>query len=378
MTIYETKFLKGSAMMPLIPQTRGVSELYTIIAGQQPARYARLASFLQQHRKIDPYVDTLQYDIFAAALARQFDSRRANDINIYLRQFELPQITLFNLLTTKFPLAAATGSIANDMLCRSISEGEEITLFDVGIGTGQQEVALLHQLAAHGRRPKQLRLIAVEPSATNLMQAQQDLERTAGELGISLIVHPIPKLAEDLNDDDWRIVAQSPGALVVNAAFALHHMRDVVPEECARETFFRKLRAFHPRAVVLCEPNSDHRTVSLEERFLNAWRHFGLIFRLINRLDLSQRDKNAMKMFFAREIEDIVGNTEEHRCERHELAAAWVNRLRRTGYAPARIMDNLAAGQFPTIAINHYDGYIGVDYNGETMVAIVCATAEAV
>jgi hypothetical protein len=361
--------------MTLTSQSLRVSELYTILAGQHPVRYARLGRFLQYHRTIDPYVDVLQYDIFAAALAKQSNSRQANEINLYLRQFELPQITLFNLLMTKFPLAIATSSIANDMLCRAISAGEEITLFDIGIGTGQQEVALLHQLAAHGRRPKQLRLIAVEPSSTNLMQAQQDLEHTARQLEIPFYFQPIPKLAENLNDDDWRIVAQAPGALVVNAAFALHHMRDVVAKECAREAFFRKLRTLHPRAVILCEPNSDHRTVSLEERFLNAWQHFGVIFRLINRLDLSQRDKNAMKMFFAREIEDIVGNTEEHRCERHELATTWVDRLRRTGYVPACVMNGLTARQFPTIAINPYHGYIGIDYNNQTMVAVVCASA---
>jgi hypothetical protein len=363
-------------MLTLTSQAPRLSELFTIVTGQQPARYARLLRFLRYQRSTDPYVDVLQYDIFAAALAKQLDSRQALDMNLYLRQFELPQITLFNLLTTKFPLVVATAGIANDMLCRSVSEGSEITLFDIGIGTVGQEVALLHQLAARGTRPKHLTVIAVEPSPTNLAQAQRDLERTARELGIPLTFRPIPKLAESLNDDDWRTVAQAPGTLIVNAAFALHHMRDLVPDECARETFFRRLRAFQPQAVILSEPNSNHRSVSLEERFLNAWQHFGLLFRLINTLDIPQRDKNAMKMFFSREIEDIVGTAEGQRYKRHELAATWVDRLRRTGYAPVCAMGDLATSPSPAIAINSYDGYIGVDYRDQTLVAVVCATSD--
>ncbi len=62
-------------MLMLTPQAPRISELFTIVTGQQPARYARLLRFLRHHRAIDPYVDVLQYDIFAAALAKQLDSR---------------------------------------------------------------------------------------------------------------------------------------------------------------------------------------------------------------------------------------------------------------------------------------------------------------
>ena len=119
----------------------------------------------------------------------------------------------------------------------------------------------------------------------------------------------------------------------MNAAFALHHIAERPSNVNPRDAFFLQLRRWEPRGVVLCEPNSDHHRSPIRERFHNCWRHFFLTFQLIEELDISRQEKNAMKLFFSREIEDIVGTLDEtRRFERHELTELWLGRLERAGF----------------------------------------------
>jgi hypothetical protein len=81
-----------------------------------------------------------------------------------------------------------------------------------------------------------------------------------------------------------------------------------------------------------------------------------------------------MKLFFTREIEDIVANDESERCERHEPVTAWVNRLSRRGFGPACDLAGAAALRTSHIATSVHDGWVGLDFDGVTLVAIVCAS----
>jgi hypothetical protein len=81
-----------------------------------------------------------------------------------------------------------------------------------------------------------------------------------------------------------------------------------------------------------------------------------------------------MKLFFTREIEDIVANDESQRCERHEPVTAWVGRLTRSGFGPARDLADTARVSTPHIATSVHDGWVGLDFGGVTLVAIVCAS----
>jgi hypothetical protein len=334
-----------------------------------------LLALLMEECSADAAGQDLQYYIFASALSRRLSWDRHEEINLYLREFGETQISLFNLVAQHLPTVGLAGEVGNEVLAGFLAGQEEATLLDVGIGSGRQETALLRLLAERGQLPGLLHVVAVEPDAGSLIQAGADLALVADELGVALDFNPVHKLVEDLDESDWQWFASFPGPIVVNAAFALHHVRNTDREQC-RDGLFRRLRDLGADAVVLCEPNSDHLNPSLRERFANAWHHFGTTFGLIDTLGLAPEETGAMKMFFAREIEDILASSEESRFERHEPAETWMTRMRDAGFAPAGEFPGVAERAGGPVRVAPRAGYVGLDYRDETLVAILCATAD--
>ncbi|HYW10679.1 MAG TPA: GRAS family protein [Longimicrobium sp.] len=344
------------------------------LAGRNENARTLLAGLVDDHLDAGAHGEDLQYYIFASALSKRLESDKSAEINLYLRQFEKTQISLFNLLAEHLPTVALAGPLANQVLAGYVGGQDEVTLLDVGIGSGRQEVALLHRLAADHLLPRKLNIIAIEPDAGSLLEAGSALAEAADALGVELDFHPLHKVVEELDDEDWAFFASFGAPLVVLSAFAVHHVRSA-PGQRARDELFHRLRALQPDAVVLCEPSSNHDSDSLLERFEASWHHFGLTFRIIDGLDVADREKAAMKMFFAREIEDILANAEETRCERHEPVDAWVRRFRDAGFTPCAEW-GILMGEQPDgpVRIAARDGYLGLDYGDETLVAILCAT----
>ena len=343
------------------------------LAGRSENARTLLAGLVDDHLDDGAHGEDLQYYIFASALSKRLESDKAAEINLYLRQFEKTQISLFNLLAQHLPTVALAGPLANEVLAGYVGGQDEVTLLDVGIGSGRQEVALMYLLATQRRLPRKLNIIAIEPDAGSLLEAGAALAEAAETLGVELEFHPVHKVVEELDEEDWTMFGSFGAPLVVLSAFAVHHVRSA-PGQRARDELFRRLRALEPDAVVLCEPSSNHDSPSLLERFEASWNHFGLTFRIIDGLDVADREKGAMKMFFAREIEDILANAEESRCERHEPVDAWVRRFRDAGFTPCAEWDMICAPAGP-VRVAARDGYLGLDYGDETLVAILCATS---
>lgn len=315
--------------------------------------------------------DDVRYYVFANALAKRISTEPSASINLYLREYAQPQIELFNLVATHLPTVSAAGTVANRMLARHLGGRRAVTLLDIGIGTARQEVALLHDMARAGLLPDRLTVVAVEPNAHCLATAERALRETAATLGLELDFRGIEAVIEDLSAEQWAELRPDGEPLVVHAAFAAHHIRPLPGD--GRDEVFERLHALDPEAIVLCEPNADHHTASFFRRFESAWDHFSRTFHLIDQLDISPRDRRAMKLFFTREIEDIVANDEAQRCERHEPVSSWVNRLSREGFGPSRDLAETADLRMSHIATSVHDGWVGLDFEGVTLVAIVCA-----
>ena len=344
------------------------------VAEREDAARAILAELVDLHLDPSAGAEDLQYYVFASALSRRLASDRTEGINLYLQQYQQTQISLFNLLARHLPTVSLASPLANEVLAGFIAGQEEVTLLDVGIGSGRQEVALLHRLADKGRLPRRLNVVAVEPDAGSLLEAGTALAETATALGLDLRFHPVHGVVEDLGDDDWTFFASFDTPLVVLGSFAVHHVRARAGRH-TRDELFHRLRALAPDVVVLCEPSSNHDSPRLLERFQAAWHHFGLTFRLIDELDVPEADKAGMKMFFAREIEDIVANGEDARCERHEPVDAWVGRMRAAGFTPWSDFGAVHGLEAGPVRLAAHDGYLGLDYRDETLVAIVVATS---
>jgi SAM-dependent methyltransferase len=351
--------------------TRALEE---VLEGQ-PSEARRSLAELTKRLDVESVAEDMQYFLFAAALARRLGDGDAQQLNLYLKRYELPQIALFNLLAQRLPLASLAGSIANDCLCDVLAGHEEATLIDVGLGTGRQEVALLRRLKERGAAPRRLTVVGVEPDADSLRRAEADLMAAARELGLELRFKGIPRVIEALDADDWRWLRDSPGPRVVHSAFALHHM---VGDPEQRQALFDRFRALEPAAVVLIEPSSDHFTDSLAQRFHNVWRHLFFIFGLVDELQLTVQERNAIKLFFGRELEDILGAVDDsRRFERHERKETWLERLRRAGFSTAGRLEGTWSAPHPAMVVHREPGHVGLGYREETVVAVIRATVEA-
>jgi hypothetical protein len=320
----------GSTFDRLAQALHGVAGLINAQDPQAEAALGRLLAQLQAHP--DPRCTGLV--VFASALAQRLRGKTSDEANLYLRRFEVPQIELFNLLGRHVPMAGLATRIANDALTQAMAGQTNPTLIDLGIGTGRQFNALLGELAAAGQLPRQLTVVGIEPAAEALQQARTTLQATASELGVELRFLGFASSVEALTDADWQAVSAACGARpAINAAFALHHIADNAAGQGQRRAVLSRLHGLNPRCLVLSEPDVDHLEPRFLQRFRNCFAHFGAVFAVLDKLPLSQADRDALKVgFFGREIADILGADEGQRSERHESAAAWMQHLALTGF----------------------------------------------
>ncbi len=313
------------------------------------------------------------YCVFAAALARRLSRAAAEEANLYLNRFDVPQIHLFNLLANEVPQVGLTTIMANGCIARAIAGHPHPVVIDVGIGTGRQMTSLLELLRQSGQLPARLTLIGIEPSDWSLDLAEKNVRSAAVDLGIELSFHRFCNVAEGLTRDDWhRLGELCRTRPAINASFALHHVSDVGGRD-VRDDVLLRLRSLNPAALVLSEPNVHHLERDFLLRFENCVHHFETTFSVIDALSISQTDKDALKVcFFGREIADILGNAEETRSERHESTTSWLGRLARTGYAPSLEIELPPSG--PVIRVTRRDGYATLDSGEEPLVAVLCAT----
>ncbi|WP_163991461.1 GRAS family protein [Pyxidicoccus caerfyrddinensis] len=323
--------------------------------------------------------EDLHYLLFATALSRRLEGASAVPRNPYLHpepEAEPRQIDLFRLLMAHMPLASAADAVANAVLVGLLRGHDEATLLDVGIGQGRQECGLLHALARAGALPRRLTLVGVDPSGASLRQAEATVAEVAREVGAAVRFVGLETPVEALEDATWAALRGVPRPLVVNAAFALHHVAEA-PDSggTARDAVLRRLRALEPTGLVLCEPNVDHHRAPVRERFRNAWNHFTRVFELLDTLDVPRAERAAIKRFFGREVDDVVGTVDESaRCERHETAQSWMDRLRRAGFVALESLERVRPADIhPAVALRRERGFVGISYREDTLVAVLGA-----
>lgn len=316
--------------------------------------------------------------IFARALLKNINEEKAEEANLYLKEFDMPQIELFDLLAKHVPLVNIPGQIVNEMICQFLRQSEEYVLLDIGIGSGRQEIMLLEQLASHSCR--KLTLIGIEPAVDALREAEKAIRRKADELGIEVVFYPIGKKIEDFNREDWSFLENFRGKLVINEAFSLHHVVRHHSRGDFKDQVIERLYALDPVFFVLTEPHSDHETPSLSRRLAEAWSHFGATFRFIDQLsELDEHQKAALKTrFFAREIEDILQMDDSLRVERHEKAEQWISRLQKTKFRTLDLKDfmkNVGLPARSALKLSARQDYLSLDFEDQTIVSIIGAQA---
>lgn len=331
-------------------------------------RLALLLSGLGERN--DP--DAIKLRVFAAAIAQTLSERAGQQATLYLRDYEVPQIRLFDLLATKVPVVWWARQVGNAMVIELCRGERDVTLIDIGIGLGTQEVALLHRLAREPGCPKRMKIVAIECQPGSLVEAQQALDQAAADTGIEVEVVKLPLSVEDLSDEHWAEIERMPGCKIAVSSFALHHVRQDASGE-ARDLVFSRLARLRIKGLVITEPDSDHLTEDYLVRFDQAWRHFGATFRMLDDLDLSEQERNALKVsFFGREIADILGTVRGSRTERHESAGHWWRRLRQAGFVPGTAGGSCSLRPSRVLEAVDEGEHVSIKHRGIGIVSVLC------
>lgn len=367
---------RSSAHTRFGTQVQELHRLARAVDARSPGVRAGLQQWLDGVQRSDDPRHVGLY-VFGAALAQRLDGRTAAEANLYLRRYERTQIELFNLLGRALPFVGLATAVCNQAIAQACRGARSAVLIDVGIGTGRQLLQLLPTLAAQGLR--ELTLIGIEPAEAALRMAQTQLEAAGRELGLALRMLPVLGSVEALEEGQWALIRGlcSGAAPIINASFALHHVDDDGQGRDQRHCVLQRLRELDPALLVLAEPDVDHLETALYPRFRNCFAHFSAVFDTLDRLDLSQAERDALKVgFFGREIADILGQPEGRRSERHESASQWLRRLVDAGFdvtVDDEAVTVVAGATQGPVQLRRRAYHCSLEAGGEPVVALFCA-----
>lgn len=351
------------------------------------AARATLSTLVNDHLALDDRPEDLLYFLLAAGLSKRLDGPTYDEINLYLRPYDVPQIRLFNLLAERVPTMALGTFLANKMVVRALREHRAPALVDFGTGTGRQMLSLLKMLAEGPKIPERLALVLTEPDPVSLRSALSRVAALASELPFALELRGVPKLAEEMDESDWASLRGLGDTLVVNESFTLHHVSDAVDaydDDGAHEinsadgidAVLRRIRSLDPELFVATEPDVDHFEMNLCARLRNCHDHFRSMFAQIDQVSIAENDRAAIKVcFFGREMEDILGAPDHTRAERHERHERWLERMRRAGLVPIDLRDlTLPAPEVAGVELFTRDGHLSLGFQGDPLLAVLAAS----
>jgi len=294
------------------------------------------------------------------------------DEHIYLKKFEVPQIELFDLIIEHFPFVNLGQKITNSLIADAMIDTNKGVLIDVGIGRGIQTVSLLNEI--HQRKDidiEELTIIGIEPFKEAICEAERSIKAMASKLNIKLKFFGIDTFAENVQSDDFKnYLPNTDFDLFINASLALHHIQS--PSQ--RDVFLAEMAKLKPKAFLLTEPNVNHLEPDLYKRFQNSYEHFSHVFQVIDELNIERKEKNALKLFFGREIEDIIGKHNAERFECHDKAANWVSRLENAGFKINKHFPYPVIKNKTSIRLGHSEkGFLGFNHKNETVLSIIYA-----
>ncbi len=347
------------------------AELYTLVNEAEQKGFDPVKeNFLKLYRQCTAEMEHDSAAFLSALLLHTYMAHKGGNLsheNLYLRNYEVSQIQLFDILIAKLPYVKYSQLIVNRKIAGLLKDMEEATLLDIGIGLGTQVRNIL-QFCRNHTGLKKLVIAGIEPGAEALSIAEKSILTLQPDMPFAIEFRAFHGFAENM---DLTALNFGTPHLIVNASLALHHIQT----DAKRTAVLKQIKSMNPAGLFLIEPNVNHFEPAFLKRFLNCFNHFYALFQTIDGLDIEAREKSALKLFFGREMEDIIGKPEAERFEKHEPAATWIHRLEGLHYEmKSHLLDLPVSHESGVHLAHHHEGFIGFTYGKETVLSIIYAS----
>ena len=288
--------------------------------------------------------------------------------NTYLKDLEIPQIILFDILANRFPLVLNAQHIVSNAISTTAKGKKHITIIDLGIGRGVQAKRIIETMNSL-ENIQTLTLIGVEIFKDALDFTIEQLSKIKGALNYQLNFIPIHSSVEEMNVEDLKKhIPENNECILVNASLTLHHIQSTP----TRLNVMKKIESFHPNLVTLIEPNTDCHTNDFDQRLKNVYEHFSALYHFINTLNLLPEEKKGLKQFFSTELFDAVALPDEHRFERYSPSTHWLEWGIQSGLSPYDISTSAENIDIENITIeNPLIGQVNFKYQQANILGII-------
>jgi hypothetical protein len=346
-------------------------KLYQLVSVAETEGFGFAKSELESfYRQCTAVMENDSSSFLSALLLNAYMGQKGGSMsheNIYLRNYEVSQIQLFDILIAKLPYVKYSQAMVNNKITELLSNMQEATLLDIGIGLGTQVRNILN-LCMEMKGLKKLVVVGIEPGADALAIAEQSILAMQAEMPFAIEFKGYHGFAEEM---DLTSLDYGTPNLIVNASLALHHIQTAEK----RTQVLEQIKTLNPAGLFLIEPNVNHFEPVFLKRFCHCFNHFYALFKTIDGLDIHANEKSALKLFFGREMEDIIGKPEAERFEKHEPATSWINRMSKLNYEMKSSRLNLPVTYESGVNIAaHNEGFIGFTFEKETVLSIIYAS----
>lgn len=307
------------------------------------------------------------------ALHARFEGIAPEQIqNTYLKEFEIPQIQLFDILANRFPLVLEAQKLVEESIIALAGNQQHLCLIDVGIGRSVQMARLLQSLNGC-KNLETVTLIGIEIQKDSLEFSKNLLNGLKTSLDFTLQFHPINQAIEEIDFDEIRqLIPAGDCRLIINASLALHHIQT----KESRVHVLKCLAGLHPDLLTLIEPNVDCFTNDFEQRCINAYEHFSALYAYINTLALKDEEKKGLKQFFSNELFDAIALPDAYRFEKYDLSINWCSIGKSFGLSNFDIKQFIDDAAIPGIRITYNDnGFVNLAFNQTDILGVIALNA---
>ncbi len=220
---------------------------------------ASLFNFCRQYQETES--QRLIATLLMNATNKRFHTGKIQE-HIYLKNDEVPQIQLFNILIEKFPFVKYSQLISNNAILETIGDATEATILDIGVGQGAQ---MLHVIESAKKLPnlKKIHVIGIEPFVDALQIAEANIKACQTHVPFEIHFTGFHAFAEEFDFSQF----QNTKNLIVNASLALHHIQS----STKRAQVIAAVKQLNPKAFILIEPNVNHFEKDFSKRFMNCY-----------------------------------------------------------------------------------------------------------